>query len=935
MLFMRSHTGVPAFAAFCLAALPTVATAQAPPSATMPCASAPLTIPAPKQPIALTVEQEVDLGDAIAEHLQQFFRVVDDDAALRLQAIGDRIVQQLPQTNYRFRFLLVNQPTANAFALTGGRIYVTRKLVAYTRSEDELAGILAHEIGHIVTRQLAAGMSRQFRDTLQVTTFGDRRDVFDKYAQLVERRTRTVRQNLQHDQIEADQLALLATARAGYSPAAYVEFWDRFAETEQRTGNFFTDLLGATRPESRRLRELLRTLTTMPEACRAPATPVADESFETWRRRVIAASGRSPAESLRAVVADTKLEPPLSSELTHLAFSPDGRFVLAQDDSSIHVLSREPFAVLFRIDAEDAERARFTPDSSSVVFNTSALRVESWDIATRARRSVHELVVRSTCVLTALSPDGGALGCLDDNLSLLLFDVAEGRELFRKPRAYRLTIVDPRLAWVALRFTPFQLAFSPDGRYFIVGHESGETVVDVTERREAKLAAPVRTALRQSFAFLGPDRLVTVDPRRPEQSAILRFPSGEVEKQVTLRGRVEAVTKGDAVVVRPIRDWALGLVDLNAGGIVMASRRDVFDAWDTFRITEQPNGEVALFDNRTDRPVAVTTLPQARLGRLRAVDVSPDLKWVAFSGRERGAMWSVETGARVAHLRAFNGVHVGDSGAMVADFPRRNQVQEGKVVEHPRTIVRLDLASNQTRDLTVVKEEDGRQLGAFFLVRTPANPDEPNRDVTLDVRDARTGAVLWTRLFAGDAPFQYPDAMTRRLVLEWSVSSQAARRSIEQDAALRAQVSADKLKAGDAYLEVLDLETGRLVGRLLVNTGRDSFRIRTVSSSRDAVTVVDRNNQVFVHSLASGARRGAAFGQFAVPSDAAGLVCVQNEPTEVDCYDATSMEHQAEIRLAASVRVIRFSDDGKRLLIVTSDQMAKVFDTAALRTSAR
>lgn len=132
--------------------------------------------------------------------------------------------------------------------MPGGRIYVTRKLVAFARSEDELGGVLAHEIGHVAARHTAADLSDAFRKALGVTAFGDRLDILDKYRQLVERGTAgsTSRKHEQHQQYEADVVAIVAATRAGYSPTAYVELWDRYTETEGRTGNFFSDLFGAT-----------------------------------------------------------------------------------------------------------------------------------------------------------------------------------------------------------------------------------------------------------------------------------------------------------------------------------------------------------------------------------------------------------------------------------------------------------------------------------------------------------------------------------------------------------------------------------------------------------------------------------------------------------------------------------------------------------------
>ena len=81
------------------------------------------------------------------------------------------------------------------------------------------------------------------------------------------------------------------------------------------------------------------------------------------------------------MLSKTVLEPALRGDVTHLRFSPDGKYVIAQDDSGINVLTREPFKTLFRIAAPEATNAQFTPDSQQIIFYNSDLRVERWSIA--------------------------------------------------------------------------------------------------------------------------------------------------------------------------------------------------------------------------------------------------------------------------------------------------------------------------------------------------------------------------------------------------------------------------------------------------------------------------------------------------------------------------------------------------------------------------
>src|SRR5438128_179434 len=104
-----------------------------------------------------TPQLEMDLGDLLGATVPLHFRMVDDAAlSAYLQDVGDRLVRQLPPSGIRFQFFIIDLPTANAVALPGGRVYVSRKLIAFLHDEDELAGVLAHEMGHVVTHQGAA-----------------------------------------------------------------------------------------------------------------------------------------------------------------------------------------------------------------------------------------------------------------------------------------------------------------------------------------------------------------------------------------------------------------------------------------------------------------------------------------------------------------------------------------------------------------------------------------------------------------------------------------------------------------------------------------------------------------------------------------------------------------------------------------------------------
>ena len=113
-------------------------------NAQQPCQ--PPVLPPSQQPNIFTEAQDSDLGDAEAAQIQRHYKVIDDDAlTAHLTEIGNRIVKYLPPTNMRFQFFLVDLPTANAFEISGGRIYISRKLIGFANNEDEIAGVISHE----------------------------------------------------------------------------------------------------------------------------------------------------------------------------------------------------------------------------------------------------------------------------------------------------------------------------------------------------------------------------------------------------------------------------------------------------------------------------------------------------------------------------------------------------------------------------------------------------------------------------------------------------------------------------------------------------------------------------------------------------------------------------------------------------------------------
>lgn len=119
-----------------------------------------------KQHITLSEEQEIAIGLQSAPHMAQQHGGLfpNENYQAFLDQVGQKLVNNsiARQTGYQYDFhLLADQQTINAFALPGGQIFITYALFSKLENEDQLAGVIGHEIGHVVGRHSADRMSKQ------------------------------------------------------------------------------------------------------------------------------------------------------------------------------------------------------------------------------------------------------------------------------------------------------------------------------------------------------------------------------------------------------------------------------------------------------------------------------------------------------------------------------------------------------------------------------------------------------------------------------------------------------------------------------------------------------------------------------------------------------------------------------------------------------
>lgn len=124
------------------------------------CATNPVT--GRREFMIISEQEEQALGDRAHPQVIEQFRIYDEKPDLNrmVTEIGQRIAAGSDRPELRWRFTLLDTPMVNAMALPGGYVYVTRGILERMNSEDELAGVIAHEMAHITARHTAQRISQ-------------------------------------------------------------------------------------------------------------------------------------------------------------------------------------------------------------------------------------------------------------------------------------------------------------------------------------------------------------------------------------------------------------------------------------------------------------------------------------------------------------------------------------------------------------------------------------------------------------------------------------------------------------------------------------------------------------------------------------------------------------------------------------------------------
>jgi len=290
-----------------------------------------------------TRSQADRIGRSILHQLREQGSVLEDpEVADYIMSLGYRISAHAHEGEHRFEFFVVNDDAINAFALPGGYIGINTGLITATRSESELAGVLAHEIAHVTQKHIARRISATGRTSILATAavlaailLGAGGDVAP--AAIMTAQGLAIQEQINYtrsNEYEADRVGLHFLAQAGFDPMGMPSFFEVLSRDAGTPGSRAPEFLQTHPLSSARIAE------TRDRAERTAVREVHESpGYGLMRARIQALNARTPDYGLARFRADLEREADRATPATRygwaLALLQAGR-----PDEAVPVLER-------------------------------------------------------------------------------------------------------------------------------------------------------------------------------------------------------------------------------------------------------------------------------------------------------------------------------------------------------------------------------------------------------------------------------------------------------------------------------------------------------------------------------------------------------------------------------------------------------------------
>jgi predicted Zn-dependent protease len=183
----------------------------------------------PLSALAVSTQSEIRQGQEEIKHIDAENGIVNDPVLNNwVQSIAENLKRERARPDINYTFKIIDTDDINAFSLPGGFIYVNFGMLNFVNSDDELAGVMGHEMGHVERRHVVTLPAKAQAINLLIGILSIFSVFAYRFGGLIG--SAALYKISRQDELQADQYGLMLMSRAGYDPNAMVSFMDRLGK---------------------------------------------------------------------------------------------------------------------------------------------------------------------------------------------------------------------------------------------------------------------------------------------------------------------------------------------------------------------------------------------------------------------------------------------------------------------------------------------------------------------------------------------------------------------------------------------------------------------------------------------------------------------------------------------------------------------------------
>ncbi|HTZ99436.1 MAG TPA: hypothetical protein VMB02_03830 [Candidatus Aquilonibacter sp.] len=672
------------------------------------------------------------------------------------------------------------------------------------------------------------------------------------------------------------------------------------------------------------------------------------------------------------LASKAQLNPALTSRLREMRFSPNGASLLLQSDAAAFVIGTNPIAMQLNVSASQILPMRFSADSQEIVAATRNMVVARYKIHGGGAPEQRTLGSGGMCYAASLSNDGEMYACLDDKSELHIFRVRTGEQIFDKmigeqegmafptPEPYHIGLArsEPFGYFLTTSYMPFDpsftaamVNFSFDGHYIIARSkifQQPSEMIDLQTKKSVGIQKALRSpADNGTVTFVAPDRAVTTSIDHRNEADVVSVPDGDVVAKFDFTGIFLATNNPRYVIDSPFDMSGVKLIDLQAAKSIATLSMAGNDVDDKMIASYTNDGVLTLTQLGAAQPFLRARTPVAPLPLLRTAEASPALETIAVGIDGSAGVYSVATGKRIAAFLGLGGAWFPDDQTCYLRIPGPPAMMGPTTA----TLQSLDLKTGATSNVGTLQEtnylNEDISSGSVLLAHrvkppTPgAMPMMGGRSFPYEIHalDPANGKELWQRAFQIDpysqnqaiksTPVVYTDPQGDRVVLGWGARTGGGKEAADHSPAAKNAMKLVKVVDHDSVFEVLDARSGKTLGSIFTQMGGGPDTFDSVFSEGDWVVLAKDGQRIQTISLSTSAEVAQQTGYLPAVSADAGLLSFAGSNGHFTIVDLKTPSQKRDYTFPSNVAYSHFSADGKRILVMTDDQMVYVLDLAA------